>query len=82
MRSGVPPTSSLHPLRGPFAEQNLRLKPGRRARWGDKNFKKGGEAEGAARRGEFCRRLPMSWSSKGPANGKQKEPGPVRLSPP
>lgn len=41
MRSGVPPTSSLHPLRGPFAEQNLRLKPGRRVRWGEKKkFKK------------------------------------------
>lgn len=31
MRRGAPPTSSLHPLWGPFAEQNLRLTPGGRA---------------------------------------------------
>lgn len=51
MRSGVPPTSSLHPLRGPFAEQNLRLKPGRRVRWGENKFKKRRSQSGCKERG-------------------------------
>lgn len=84
MRSGEPPTSSLHPLWRPFAEQNLRLKPGRQCHGGGgKAFKEEEKPKRLQGKGSFaagCRL--QEGRDEGPANGKQKEPGPARLSPP